>query len=1249
MWSYRARGLWQTLAVIRNYLRLPRSSDPHYQQWIRERQPSTADLGAQQVWARAAGQRLTISVVVAVPAEGMAQLRDTLASVCAQTYPHWELCLAYSAAATTDVEKVLTRLAPPKHQVRRAAVGADASKWKARVVAAELAAGEYVAVLDPGDVLAPHALYEVARLLEEDPDADVVYTDEDKLAERGRLRRAPTLKPDWSPELLLAYDYFGRLTAIRRHRLAEIGGFRPELESAQEWDVALRLAERTERIRHIPKVLCHRRPTAPPARPAPDDPQAPLHRRALAEHLDRRGLAAHVETQPNGTQRAVWPVVDPPLVSIIIPTRDKPELIKQCVDGMLRRTSYPRKEIVLVDTFSLDPTVHEFYDELRRDGLATIVPFERDFNYSAACNAGARAARGELFLFLNNDIEVRDPGWLEEMVRFAQLSGVGIVGTKLLYPDGLIQHAGVVIGMHMNMCGLIFNRLPEGAWGPFGSPDVYRNYLAVMGACQMIRRNLFERVGGYDERYRVANSDVALCLRAWRTGARLVYTPYAALTHHEGLTRGRSNPEEDVERTAADLVELGVLEDPYFHPGLSADHAAPTLRLAPEPSPSETLQVRVRHVLMPCRSASTLDLFDDVAVGEAAGGHPWRWPRLATAADAETTWGAVRFVVDLLRSRRTLRERFPHALSEGAEGAFCRWLRGEGGDGLGLSPTARERIRAAFAAPPARVRQLYRLREDLRHAFPLALTPAGRREFFQWLTAHGRQEQGVRPEELWWFLLECDEDPPRELVRSYGLHAAWQRRFPDGLTVFGRETFTAWLRERHGIDASWLDPSRWPVSLTPLDEIRLGYAAHETWRRAVPDAFVEVDGMRALVAWLRRQGQPSPEQHPEWWARLEAEMAADGLVGLNVLGHFCYPSGLQASARAIVESLRRVGVRTASRDVPTEIRTHVPGHGDYLGLEVYDVSLLHVQPEPFFETAYVRAGLAERAGVYRVGLWYWELETVPPEWGRIGASLDEVWAPTRFIARALEPVMSMPVVPLMPGVELGRFTPRPRAHFGVRDDRVVFLFMFDMASVMERKNPHALLDAFARAFHRDEPVQLVLKTFRGDLHPILIRDLRRAAEGIGALVIDEVLSREDSYALMHACDCYVSLHRSEGFGLTMAEAMLMGKPVIATAYSGNLDFMDERNSLLVDCKVVALERDVPPYKRGFRWGEPSVEHAARHLRWVYEHPEEARALGARARQDVAERLSLEAAGRRMARRLEEIRAARAARAAARHA
>lgn len=1241
LWSWRTRGLRQTLAATRAYLRLPWSADPLYRQWMHERHPSQAELAGQREWAQVTVRRPTITLVLAVPAERVHLVADTVASVRAQSYPHWELCLAHAPAATAALTAILERRGWSDARVRRTALTANASSWRAWAVAAELATGEYVAALDPGDVLAPHALYEITKLLEEDPDVDVVYTDEDRLADRGSLRREPTLKPGWSPELLLAYDYFGRLTAVRRCRLIEVGGLRPELESAQLWDVALRLAERTERIRHIPKVLCHRRTPAP--RPPPDDPQAVFHRRALEHHLRRRGLEPDVHTRPDGTQRATWRIADPPLVSIIIPTRDKPDLIRKCVDGLLRGTSYPRKEIVLVDTFSVDPDVHAFYDGLRRDGLVTIVPFERDFNYSSACNAGARAARGELLLFLNNDIEVRDPGWLEELVRFAELPGVGIVGTKLLYPGGVVQHAGVVIGMHM--CGLIFNRTEEGAWGPFGSADVYRNYLAVMGACQMIRRDVFERVGGYDERYRVANSDVAICLRAWSAGARVVYTPYAALTHYEGLTRGRSNPVEDMEQTAADLSEMAVLEDPYFHPELSAHKSEPTLRVAPEPSPWKTLENQVRHFLAPRHPASALDLFDDASLSEVARGYAWRWPQRATAGDAETTWGAVRFVVDLLRTDPTLRAAFPLALSEGVDGAFCRWLCGEGGDTLRLSPRARAQVHATFSRQPGRrVRQIYELRDDLRQTFPLGLTPAGRRELFRWLVVHAPGEHGVRPEETWWFLLECAENPEREIVRTYGLRADWQRCFPDGLTVFGGEALAAWLRERHGIgDAPWLIPSRWPVSLTPLEEIRLGYAAHETWRRAVPDAFADGAGVRALVAWLRERGIPSPERYSEWWAQAESELAVDGLVGLNVLGHFCYTSGLQASVRSIVESLRRVGVKTASRDVPTQIPTDTPGHGDYLGLEVHDVSLLHVQPEPYFETVYRQAGLVERDGVYRVGLWYWELETAPPEWGQIARSLDEIWAPTHFVARALEPVISMPVIPMMPGVELKPFRSQPRSHFGLRDDRLVFFFMFDMVSIMERKNPHALIDAFARAFRRDDPVQLVVKTARGDHHPTLIRELRRAAERVGALVIDEVLSREDSYALMDACDCYVSLHRSEGFGLTMAEAMLMGKPVIATAYSGNLDFMDEHNSLLVDCRVVPLERDIPPYRRGFRWGEPSVEHAVRHLRWVYEHPEAARALGARARQDVAERLSLEAAGRRIAARLQEIRVLRAAR------
>jgi GT2 family glycosyltransferase/glycosyltransferase involved in cell wall biosynthesis len=1231
------------LALAGDYLHPAPSRDPLYDQWIREREMPAEEIEAQRIRAQAAGRRPTISLVLGVLSGEAAVVGDAVRSVRLQTYPYWELCVVYPTVVARAVERAIELDGGGDARIRRTAIPGELTRWSARAAAAAQARGDFVAVIDPGDFLAPHALYEIARVFDEDP--DVVYTDEDRFAAHGWKRELPALKPGWSPEMLLGYNYFGRLTVIRRERLVEVGGFRPDLESAQEWDVALRVAERTERIHHVPKVLCHRRSPTTPIRPAPDDSQAPFHRQALAGHLTRRGLTPQVETQPNGTQRATWPVTDPPLVSIIIPTRDNLEPIKECVDGLLRRTSYPRKEIVLVDTMSLDPAVHSFYDDLRQDGLATIVPFERDFNYSAACNAGARVARGELLLFLNNDIEVRDPGWLEEMVRFAELPGVGVVGAKLLYPEGTVQHAGVVIGMHI--CGLIFNRVAEGTWGPFGGPDVYRNYLAVMGACQMIRRDVFERVGGYDERYRIANSDVAICLRAWCAGARIVYTPYAALTHHEGLTRGRSNPDEDTERTPGDLLELGIAVDPYFHPDLSWHHPEPRLRVL-EPVPWDTLGERVRHLRVPYRRASALDLFDDVALGEASAAHPWRWPRRATPAEAETRWGAVRFVVDLLRGDASLRKRFPHALSEGVNGAFCRWLDGEGGDALGLSETARERVAAAFMATPGRhVLQIYRLRGDLRRAFPLGLTPAGRRELLQWLTAHGCREGLLRLEEVWWFLLECAEDPAREVVRSYELHPEWQRMFPDALTIFGREAFAHWLQERHGItDAPWLDPARWPVSLTPLEEIRLGYAAHERWRRSVPDALVDHDRLRVLVAWLREHEFPSPEAQPMWWARLATEMAADGFVGLNVLAHFCYPSGLQASARSIVESLRRVGVRTTSRDVPTEVRHDMPAAPDHLGLEIYDVSLVHVQPEPFFETAYARAGLAQRAGVYRIGIWYWELETVPATWGRIGASLDEVWAPTRFIERALASVMAQPIVPMMPGVELGHFTRRPRSHFGLRDDRLIFLFMFDMASIMERKNPHALIEAFARAFRREESVQLVLKTFRGHLHPNLVHELRREAERVGALVIDEVLSREDSYALMQACDCYVSLHRSEGFGLTMAEAMLMGKPVIATGYSGNMDFMDEQNSLLVDCKVVALERDVPPYERGFRWGEPSIEHAVRHLRWVYEHRDDARALGERARQDVEQRLSFEAAGRRIAERLRQIRAARAGRGAA---
>jgi glycosyltransferase involved in cell wall biosynthesis len=281
-----------------------------------------------------------------------------------------------------------------------------------------------------------------------------------------------------------------------------------------------------------------------------------------------------------------------------------------------------------------------------------------------------------------------------------------------------------------------------------------------------------------------------------------------------------------------------------------------------------------------------------------------------------------------------------------------------------------------------------------------------------------------------------------------------------------------------------------------------------------------------------------------------------------------------------------------------------------------------------------------RPGVRRIAVWYWELEELPAAWADKIRWPDEVWAPTRFIADALR-VIGKPVFPMLPAVRLPAFDPLPKPHFGLSSDRFTFLFVFDMNSRLPRKNPVALIRAFRRAFRPDEPVELAIKVSpQGEFYPDWWRELRTAAREAGVTLIDRNLSRGELLALMNAADAYASLHRSEGFGLTMAEAMLLGKPTVATGYSGNLDFMTPENSYLVDHSRAVIEDDTPPYPKGCVWAEPSVEHAAALLRRVYAHPAEARAKGERARAELLRLLSPEAAGARMKARLDAIRAAR---------
>ena len=353
---------------------------------------------------------------------------------------------------------------------------------------------------------------------------------------------------------------------------------------------------------------------------------------------------------------------------------------------------------------------------------------------------------------------------------------------------------------------------------------------------------------------------------------------------------------------------------------------------------------------------------------------------------------------------------------------------------------------------------------------------------------------------------------------------------------------------------------------------------------------------------------------------------------------FSYPSGHQESASRYVCSLNVVGVATSCRDVLFALDRADPNRNEFLGLELYDMTLVHIQPD-IFSFAYERACLAPRPGVYHIAMWAWETEDVPDTWKTISKSADEVWAPSQFVADSLRRVLDVPVHPIHMGFEPGPIREIDLGTYGIPAGSFVFFFIFDLNSTLERKNPLGLITAFKQAFQSGEKASLIIKVSGGASYPVEFHRLQKEAKQVGAIVIDQRLPREEINGLIAACDCYVSLHRSEGLGLTIAEAMMLGKPSIATAYSGNLDFMDENNSLLVGYDLTEIETTAGPYEKGHRWAEPSIPEAANAMRWVFNHPEEARLLGERARLSVRF-FSPQECGSRMLDRLNQIRGER---------
>jgi glycosyltransferase involved in cell wall biosynthesis len=369
--SLQRRGVRGTYYTIRNKLRKRglQTDLGRWLAWIEENEPTSRELRAQRAWSAGAGVRPIITLIMPVRDANLLKLRATIRSVMKQTYRHWQLCLVVGPDDAATVCNLVRRCGgnDTRLNVLTAPPGMEAEAYRSHALAN--AGGDYVGLLHAGDVLSPHALCEIGHLLASDPSCDVVYTDEDCRSSKTGDRFGLALKPDWSPELMLSYNYLGRLTVVRRTLAQEVGGYRAMFESAQDWDLLLRISERTDRIHRVPRCVYHRASgtaTLPELTVSPET--AALQRQALTEHLQRREVNAWVETMTNGTHRATWPVAGCPLVSIIIPSLNNLPLIRRCIEGLTQKTEYSNTEIIIVDNKSTDPAVHQFYEDCTRKG-----------------------------------------------------------------------------------------------------------------------------------------------------------------------------------------------------------------------------------------------------------------------------------------------------------------------------------------------------------------------------------------------------------------------------------------------------------------------------------------------------------------------------------------------------------------------------------------------------------------------------------------------------------------------------------------------------------------------------------------------------------------------------------------------------------------------------------------------------------------------------------------------------------------
>ena len=561
-----------------------------YARWIQREEPTREDLELMRQQQRSFGLRPVISVIMPTYRTPGPFLREAIESVRNQVYPNWQLCIADDCSRDEELKKSLTEYAGTDSRIVVAFRAEQGHISAASNTAVELAAGDFIIPLDHDDVLSVDALFQFVRELNEFPETDFFYSDEDQLDSKAK-RIKPYFKPDWSPETLLTRMYTGHAAMYRKSLFEETGGFREQLEGAQDHDLALRFTERTKRIRHVPKVLyhwrVHERSTA--AGHGAKGYASAAGQRAVEDALDRRGTPAKVRQIPGhaGRYEIQYELQAENLISILIPTRDQAGLLDTCLTSIFEKSSYRNFEIIQIDNGSIERSTREVFNQwkTREPDRYRVVEIDIPFNFSRLNNLGVQHARGDYLLFLNNDMEVLSENWLEIMLGQAQIPDMGAIGCMLLYPDNTIQHAGIVLGIgEQAIAGHSHKHFPASTSGYMGNVLCAGNFSAVTGACLMCKKDEFLEVGGFDERLAVAFNDVDLCLKFLDKGLRNVFLPQVKLFHHESRSRGLEDSEEKVSRfqnEAALLRETWstILDnDPNYSPNLSRVNADFSIR-----------------------------------------------------------------------------------------------------------------------------------------------------------------------------------------------------------------------------------------------------------------------------------------------------------------------------------------------------------------------------------------------------------------------------------------------------------------------------------------------------------------------------------------------------------------------------------------------------------------------------------------------------------------------------------------------